>query len=768
MQSILSRVLLNALLAVHLPGSHPSLLGTYAVMTTASRLLVVSNRLPVTAHAGPDGVQVSPSGGGLATGLRPWHEQNDGRWIGWPGDVSGFDRDQRTALDAAFREQRIVAVPLSKEQIDRYYHGFSNRVLWPLLHYLIDRVPVDAVGWDAYRQVNQTFADVVVAEYRNGDTIWVHDYQLMLLPALLRKRLPNARIGFFLHIPFPSSEVFRTLPWRREVLTGLLGSDLIGFHTFAYMRHFISSLLHVEGVETDLDRVHIENRHVQLGVFPMGVDAARFASLAAEPDVVEATAGLRRDAGGRAIVLGVDRLDYTKGIPRRLQAVERLLSRDSSYGDRIRYVQVAVPSRGEVDSYQRFKRQVEESIGRINGAYGTLGSTPVHYVHRSVSVRELVALYSASDVMLVTPLRDGMNLVAKEFVASRIDDDGVLILSEFAGAAAELEGALVVNPYDVDLVAESIDRAISMSAAERHARMRTLRRRVSADDVFRWATRFLERLHEVRPQVTPLLRLEPSPSLTSMILQARRAPRCRVLLDYDGTLVPIARAPELATPDPEVYSLLASLAAIDNLQVEIVSGRPRDVLEGWFGDLPIDLWAEHGFWHRPAGQGTWASAGRIDPRWPVRLLPILEQFTVGTPGSRLEVKTASIAWHFRAAQREFGTRQAHELRMLLGDALSNQPLEVLEGKKVIEVRLRGVSKALVALRPPDDRVEAQTVAFGDDRTDEDLFRALPAESITVSVGASLLGARFQVNSFRDVRDLLRLLVGEGSPQDADS
>ncbi|MGE3840138.1 MAG: bifunctional alpha,alpha-trehalose-phosphate synthase (UDP-forming)/trehalose-phosphatase [Vicinamibacterales bacterium] len=732
-------------------------------MKTASRLLVVSNRLPVTAHAGPEGVQLIASGGGLATGLRPWHEQNEGCWIGWPGDVSGFDRDQRAALDAAFRERRLVAVPLTREQIDRYYHGFSNRVLWPLFHYLIDRVPVDAAGWDAYRQVNQAFADVVTAEYRSGDIIWVHDYQLTLLPALLRARLPSARIGFFLHIPFPSSEVFRTLPWRREVLTGLLGSDLIGFHTFAYMRHFMSSLLHVEGVETDLDRVQIDDRHVRLGVFPMGVDSAGFASLAAEPDITAAAAGLRRDAGGRAIVLGVDRLDYTKGIPRRLQAIERLLTRDPSYGDRIRYVQVAVPSRGEVDSYQRFKRQVEESIGRINGAHGTLGSTPVHYVHRSVSMRELVALYSASDVMLVTPLRDGMNLVAKEFVASRIDEDGVLILSEFAGAAAELEGALVVNPYDVDVVADSIDRAIKMSAAERHARMRTLRRRVNADDVFRWANRFLERLHEVRPQRTPHLRIEPSPSLASVLLQAGRARRCRLLLDYDGTLVPIARAPELATPDPELHSLLAALVALENLRVEIVSGRPRDALEGWFGDLPIDLWAEHGFWHRPSRQERWQPAGRIDPRWPDRLLPILEQFTLGTPGSRLEVKTASVAWHFRGAQREFGTRQAHELRMLLGDALSNQPLEVLEGKSVIEVRLRGVSKAVVALRPLEDEGEVPTVAFGDDRTDEDLFRALPDTSITVAVGGSMPGARFQVNSFREVRQMLRLLVLDREP-----
>ena len=297
------------------------------------------------------------------------------------------------------------------------------------------------------------FAEVVAEHYRSGDTIWIHDYQLMLLPGLLRQRLPGARIGFFLHIPFPSSEVFRVLPWRRQVREGLLGADLLGFHTFAYLRHFVASLLHVSGVEADIDRVRIDGREVRLGVYPMKVDAGHLSAVAHDPEVATRAATIRRDAGGRTILLGIDRLDYTKGIPRRLQAVERLLEHHPHLSDEIRYVQIAAPSRGEVDSYQRFKRLVEAGVGRINGACGTLRSTPVHYVQRALSEKELVALFLAADVMLVTPLRDGMTLVAKEFVASRVDGDGVLMLSEFAGAAAELDGAIVVNPYDVDSVA---------------------------------------------------------------------------------------------------------------------------------------------------------------------------------------------------------------------------------------------------------------------------------------------------------------------------
>jgi trehalose 6-phosphate synthase/phosphatase len=463
----------------------------------ADRLLIVSNRLPVTACVTIDGVRATESGGGLATGLRPWHERSRGVWLGWPGDVSAATAAQRRAFDDDLDTRGIVPVHLSAAQVDGYYHGFANGVLWPVFHSLVDRVPTHAAGWEAYREVNERFADAVAREYRRGDTIWIHDYQLMLVPALLRQRLPHARIGFFLHIPFPSSDVFRILPWRRELLRGLLGADLVGFHAGDYMRHFTASLRHIDGIEPDEDQVRAGGREVKLGVFPMGVDAAAFAALATDSAVLGQVEAIRRDAGGRRIVLGVDRLDYTKGIPQRLEALESLLARNPELRDEMRYIQIAVPSRGDVDAYQQFRRDVEERVGRINGAYGTLRSAPVHYLHRSVSPHELVALYRAADVMLVTPLRDGMNLVAKEFAASRVDDDGVLVLSEFAGASAELHGAMKVNPYDVDGVADTIRRALSMPAEERQVRMRSLRRRVSVHDVHRWADGFVGNLRQV-------------------------------------------------------------------------------------------------------------------------------------------------------------------------------------------------------------------------------------------------------------------------------
>ena len=720
---------------------------------SSQRLLIVSNRLPVIAHVDGGTIRVADAEGGLATGLRPWHARSGGLWIGWPGDVSRCTAAQRDELDLQLQRRGILPVFLTKDQIDRYYHRFANGVLWPLLHYLVDRVPVDTEGWDAYREVNEIFADAVADAYVPGDVIWVHDYQLMLLPALLRQRLPGARIGFFLHVPFPSSEVVRILPWRRELLQGMLGADLLGFHTFSYQRHFVASLLHIDGVEANIDRVRVGTRDVALGVFPMGVDAAAFSELARDPHVQAAAAAFRAEAGGRRILLGIDRLDYTKGIPRRLLAVERLLTLEPALRDAIRYVQVAVPSRGAVESYQTFRHQVEETVGRINGTCATLRSTPIHYMHRSISTGELVSLYLAADLMLVTPLRDGMNLVAKEFVASRVDDDGVLVLSEFAGAAAELGDAVVVNPYDVDGVADGIRRALRMTPEERSRRMRSLRTRVAAYDVHTWADAFISHLTAPaasRPHA------DAGAALAAVLDTVQRSTTIHLLLDYDGTLVPFAEVPELAVPDAELLQLVSTLADCPNVEVHLVSGRPRAWLEEWFGALPVILWAEHGFWHREGPDAPWHAAAPAPVAWMCRILPILEQFTASTPGARIERKDACIAWHYRQADPEFGARQAHELRMLLGDALSNQPLEVLEGKKVIEIRLRGVTKASVAHRMHFDG--DAVIAIGDDQTDEDLFNALPASAITVAAGAAPTAAHYRVADYRAVRELLWALA----------
>ncbi len=739
------------------------------------RLLVVANRLPVTVRAHHDGVRVARASGGLATGLRSWQEGSSAAWVGWPGDVSRLSESQRAALDEKLDASRLIPVHLTAEEIDRYYEGFANQVLWPLCHYLVDRVPVDASGWAAYRDANERFAQAVVDAYRPSDLIWVHDYQLMLLPALLRQRLPDARIGYFHHIPFPSSEVFRILPWRRELLDGLLGADLIGFHTYAYQRHFLGSLLHVAGLEAEVDTVRVGERTVRAGVFAMGIDAAAFDTRARTEQNRDDVARLRADGGGRRIVLGVDRLDYTKGIPRRLLAFERLLQRRPDLRDSVRYVQVAVPSREGVDTYRAFRRHVNELVGRINGAVATLASTPVHYLHRSVSQRDLVALYGAADVMLVTPLRDGMNLVAKEFVASRPDEDGVLVLSEFAGAADELGDAISVNPYDVDAVSHAIEGALDLPRADREGRMRAMRAQVFERDVHAWVAAFIGQL-QAEP-ATAAAHEAPAGTADEIVEAIGGRPVC-LLLDYDGTLSPIAPTPELAAPDAELLALLDDVARMPHHGVHIVSGRSRDTLHEWLGTLPFDLWAEHGFWHRPvkdarasgtgrasagrsadAAENSWTAAVVMNDDWSVKVLPILESFTASTPGSMVETKTAALAWHYRLADEEFGVRKAQELRMVLGDALSNQPLEVLEGKKVVEVRVRGVSKAAASQYARETAPEGTVfLAIGDDRTDEDLFGALPDDAVTVRVGSESSAARYRLPDVDAVRTLLRALV----------
>jgi trehalose 6-phosphate synthase/phosphatase len=370
-----------------------------------SRLLIVANRLPVTVRSTADGVEVERSTGGLATGLSRPHEQSGGLWIGWSGAGEDLAPEQQAELERQLAAQRLVGVPLTRALVTRYYEGYSNGVLWPLFHYLLEQVPLQASDWDAYVQANEQFAQVVAAQYRPGDLIWIHDYQLLLLPGMLRRRLPDARIGFFLHIPFPSEELFRTLPARGQLLEGMLGADLVGFHTPTYLRHFAIALTDILGLTVDIDRVQLPGREVRLGVFPMGVDAALFQGLASTP-AVEAEAEALRGDGSVRILVGVDRLDYTKGIPRRLLAFERMLETHPELREKVRLVQVAVPSRTGVEAYQDFRALVDGLVGRINGVFGTPRWVPVHYIFRGLSAEDLVALYRAADVMLVTPLRE--------------------------------------------------------------------------------------------------------------------------------------------------------------------------------------------------------------------------------------------------------------------------------------------------------------------------------------------------------------------------
>ncbi len=720
-----------------------------------ARLLIVSNRLPVTVRPTESGLAVERSSGGLATGMNGLHERTGGLWIGWPGAFEGHGPEARGEIERRLEELHLVPVPLSEEEVARYYESYSNGVLWPLFHYFAARLPLEVHDFDVYERVNARFAEVVAECYQPGDRIWIQDYQLMLVPAMLRERLPDARIGFFLHIPFPSSEVFRLLPHRERLVEGLLGADLLGFHTASYLRHFASSVLRLTSAPSAVDRIRWTHGDVHLGVFPMGIDAAHFSERAASREV-QALVEAHRPTGTQLLV-GVDRLDYTKGIPRRLLAFEHLLQRHPELHGKVRLVQVAVPSREKVEAYREFRGEVDALVGRIHGEFATAGWSPIHYLYRGLPQEAVIALYRAADVMLVTPLRDGMNLVAKEFVAARPDGDGVLLLSEFAGAASELSEAMRTNPYDIEGTAEIMHRALTMPEEERRMRMAVLRGRVMQHDVHGWARSFLARLEEAGSS-------EPSPkpssraALAAAVERARGAEHLVLLLDYDGTLVPFAPSPELAAPDPALTRLVRRLASRPSTSVNLVSGRRRATLERWFGSLPVGLHAEHGFWSRPVG-GEWKSAEVHDLRWREAALAILRDFTDRTPGALIEEKTAGYAWHHRAADPEFGAAQARELVLHLSALLTNAPVELLHGAMVVELRPHGVNKGravrTVLAGAPE---KALVFAAGDDRTDEDLFAALPEGSIAVHVGASESRAPLRVADVSAMRALLEAIA----------
>jgi trehalose 6-phosphate synthase/phosphatase len=440
------------------------------------------------------GFTLERSSGGLASGLGGLHDEMEGSWIGWPGETPRITAEQRRELEASLSELRIVPVYMTRREVKGFYEDVANEVLWPVLHYRLDQMPLKPTGWSTYRKVNERFAAAVVAAYQPGDTVWVHDYQLVLVPQLVRREVPEARIGFFLHVPFPSADVFGVVPWREEILEGLLGADLVGFHTPEFARHFLDACHQLLGLRVSAHAVERRERHTAVGAFPLGIDTQLWSEMAVRPDVVARAAQIRAEAQGRKLLVGMDRLDYTKGLLRRFVALEILFQSEPALAQRLKLIQVIVPSREGIEYYASLKRRVDEVIGRINGRYGTTADAPVRVLNRNLSVEEITALYRAADIMLVTPLRDGMNLVAKEFVATRSNDDGVLVLSEFAGAARELKDAVMVNPYDVEDMARKLRQALDMSPREANVRMRKLRLQVLNNDVDVWTQKFLTAL----------------------------------------------------------------------------------------------------------------------------------------------------------------------------------------------------------------------------------------------------------------------------------
>jgi trehalose 6-phosphate synthase/phosphatase len=685
------------------------------------RLVVLSNRLPFTVREGRRGPLVERSSGGLVAALEPVIARRGGTWIGWPGGAG-----RAAARLPEPTGYRLVPVQLREDEVRLYYYGFSNRTLWPLLHSFPTRMQLDAREWLAYEAVNQRFAHLAAEAAAEPALVWIHDYQLMRAPAHLRRVQPDARIAFFLHVPFPPYDLFRILPWDRELLRGLLACDLVGFHCPGYAANFFDCAERSFGLRVDrtVGQVEYGARTVSVGSFALGIDYA----------LVErrARAAAREEARpDERMVLGVDRLDYTKGIPERLRAFVRLLELHPEHRGRVVLVQIAEPSRGEVAEYQRLKRQVNELVGEANGRFGSATWTPIRYVNRSVGPDELAGLYRRADVALVTPLRDGMNLVAKEYVASQVGDPGVLVLSRLAGAAESMREALQVNPYNVDAVAEALHQALTMGAEERTARMRALQRRERRQDVHAWVETFL-RAASAPTRIRPFRPEDAAAWLGAELADRRLA----LFLDFDGTLAPIVEHPDQAALGAGMRAALAACASRDDTEVAIVSGRALADVRARI-DLPgVAFAGNHGL--------------EIEaPGIPPLVHPDLAHFEqrsrelaaalrgIAEPGVWLEEKGASLTLHYRRADAARHGAVAERARALVRDAgfQARDALCAVEARPPI-----GWDKGRAVLHLLRERhgpawSEAFCVVYvGDDDTDEDAFHTLLGLGVTFRVG----------------------------------
>jgi trehalose 6-phosphate synthase/phosphatase len=730
------------------------------------RLVVVSNRLPFTVSF-EDGVpQFKTSSGGLSTGLSSYLQQATARtanhtdffWLGWPGATVA--PEHQDAVQAYGEQQfKCSSVFLPEESMERFYHGFCNKTVWPLFHYFPTLARYEDEYWQEYRNVNRVFGEALLNVLRPDDLVWIHDYHLLLLPRLIRERFPDMPIGFFLHIPFPSYELFRLLPraWREEIIEGMLGASVIGFHTHDYTRYFLNSVLRTAGYEHQLGSLTLGERVVKVDTFPMGIDFERFAKAAATPEMDARVVELREKRVGQKIISSVDRQDYTKGLINRLRGYELFLKRNPQWHGKVVFVLSVAPSRIGVESYQDIKQELEQTVGRIVGAYGNVNWTPLVYQYRNLGFDELVALYRFCDVALISPLRDGMNLVAKEFIASRPDQTGVLILSEMAGAAKEMGEALIINPFHDDDFARALEQALTMPVEEQIKRNQLLQDRLRRYNVVRWADDFVQAmLSTEKTEAARRARSLTGKALTALVEQYKSATHRALLLDYDGALVPFVENPKLARPDPELLGLLSRLGADPANEVVIISGRPRYDLEEWFGKLPVALVAEHGVWLRRQN-ADWKMLKTITAEWKERVRPILQLYVDRLPGALLEEKEFSLAWHYRRADPEQASLRAKELLDDMAGFTRNIDVQVLEGNKVIEVRNTGVNKGTAAIEWLNSHAPDFILGIGDDRTDEDLFRALPPAAYTVRVGLANTTARFFLGSQNAVRRLLREL-----------
>jgi trehalose 6-phosphate synthase/phosphatase len=721
-----------------------------------TKLIIISNRLPVKARIDENVMHFEKSAGGLATGLNSLNISYEKHWIGWSG-IYAKDNTAEEELSKSLGNYNFHPVFLTEEDVELYYEGYCNSTLWPLFHYFYTFARHNQEYWESYKRVNALFLEKVREIATEEDIIWIQDYHLFLLPSLVREYLPAVRMGFFLHIPFPSYELFRALENRKEILTGILGADLIGLHTFEYMRHFISSLYRILGIASDDITFHYGNRTFSVETFPMGINYRSFHDAHKIPEVKMFASMFREQYKKIKIVLSVDRLDYSKGIIQRLESFRLLLQNRPEWLGKVSMVMILVPSRDSVDRYNDLKIKIDESIGSINGTYSQPGWIPIHYFYKSFSFKELTGFYYESDIALVTPLRDGMNLIAKEYVAAKGKRPGVLILSEMAGAAIELKSALLVNPNNTNEIADTLNNALLMDIREQKQRIRRMQKTIKKQDIVKWAGDFIEEMERIyKLQRTLKRKYLRAQQLKDIADAFKSSKKQMIVLDYDGTLVPFTGDPAEALPDPSLLQILKDLTSIKTLDLAIISGRNRSFLDQIFGSFDIIIFAEHGALRRI--DKTWESVYRKSLVWQNEILRIIQGVTENTPGSFIERKETAVVWHYRNCDKWLSDVRVSQLINKLIYPCTKRHLQLMKGNKIVEVKPSEYTKGTAISNFFDCSKYDFILAAGDDTTDEDMFDVLPDSAITIKIGNPSDKSRYTLEKSDSLIKFLKLLT----------
>ena len=722
--------------------------------------VVVSNRLPVSVSRKDGKLVFESSSGGLATAMSSL-DAEDKVWVGWPGiDADTLTNDERTQITEELQKRGCYPVFLTAEQVELYYEGYANDTLWPLFHYFQSVARYKDEYWKAYREVNQEFANVTASVSADTARIWVQDYHFMLLPALLREKMPDATIGFFLHIPFPSFEIFRLLPERKELLAGLLGADIVGFHVYDYAQYFQESCVRLLGLSSSEGVLHYEGRTIKASAYPIGIDYAKFRSQLGAADTKAALNQLNESYDKQKLILSIDRLDYSKGIPERLEAFRLLLEKHPEYRGKVKLLMVAVPSRTGVQAYQALRDEIEKTVSRINGMYGTVDWAPISYQFQNRPFSEIVALYARADIMLVTPIRDGMNLVAKEYVASKKRRAGVLILSEMAGAIDELPEAISINPNNAVSVADAMHEALSMPVKEQTKRLSAMQERLAVATVQNWGAEFMNDLEIAAKKELVTKRHLSETQRQHLTTRFLSADHRLIILDYDGTLRNFVTTPSAiaAAPTLRIRRIIKQLTDYPNTTVAIVSGRTKRTLSSWFVGLPVVLAAEHGAWKRYGKK--WEQVESDFKKDKKRIRDVMEKYTERTPGSLIEEKDHALVWHYINVEPDVAYKRATELRRELMKVLEGEDISVHDGRNIVEVKPSFVAKSNVVRDLMREYPSSFVLCAGDDYTDEDMFRELQGDraAATVKVGTGETSARFAVSNPAQMLKLLDQLT----------